>query len=85
MTKKKRIENKELLESYRVMPCAVKEQCFGPVAGHHIKSRGSGGDDIELNLLPLCQKHHSEVHQIGSYTMECKYQSYKDYLRNLKK
>lgn len=31
----------------------------------HLKSRGSGGDDVESNLLSLCRTHHGEQHQIG--------------------
>jgi hypothetical protein len=34
-------------------------------APHHIRSRASYGDDSPLNLLALCQAHHTEIHQIG--------------------
>lgn len=32
---------------------------------HHIKSRGSGGSDHAQNMMPLCQKHHNLVHNMG--------------------
>lgn len=48
---------------------------------HHWKSRGSGGSDDESNLLPVCRKHHSELHQIGSKTFADKYKQVKMWLR----
>jgi hypothetical protein len=36
-----------------------------PSDAHHIKSRGSGGDDRAENLIPLCRKHHTLWHQLG--------------------
>lgn len=59
-----RIENKKLCESYRKMPCLV---CGGynSVSGHHLRTRGSGGPDIEENLIPLCFSHHAEIHNVG--------------------
>lgn len=30
---------------------------------HHIKSKGSGGDDIESNLIYLCYECHDKVHK----------------------
>lgn len=43
-------------------PCAACEtesfqRCF-----HHVKHRGSGGLDSPWNMMPLCQKHHNEIH-----------------------
>lgn len=32
---------------------------------HHIKSRGAGGRDTVENLIPLCRKHHTMIHQYG--------------------
>ncbi len=29
---------------------------------HHIKTRGSGGDDVEENLIGLCRECHSKAH-----------------------
>lgn len=74
-----RIKNKELCESYRFKPCLV---CGNPneVCGHHIKSKGSGGDDIDENLMPLCFNHHTEIHQIGLNKFIKKYGNVKWYL-----
>lgn len=46
---------------------------FAGPTPHHIKTRGSGGDDKKQNLLSLCLKHHSEVHLIGRMTFAKKY------------
>lgn len=45
---------------------------------HHIVSRGAygrdfNGYDVEGNLMPLCIKHHNEVHCIGRETFFNKY------------
>lgn len=42
-------------------PCAVGRDCFGAVKGHHLKTVGSGGEDV-ANEVPLCIKHHSAAH-----------------------
>lgn len=34
----------------------------GPTDMHHIKTRGSGGDDTEENLIELCRLCHTMVH-----------------------
>jgi len=57
-----RIINKKLCESYRGKPCLV---CEKPSVGHHIKTKGSGGDDAPYNLMPLCFIHHRRVHDLG--------------------
>jgi hypothetical protein len=36
--------------------------CFGDLDPHHIKSRGSGGGDIEENVILLCRRHHTLAH-----------------------
>ena len=40
---------------------------------HHVKTRGAGGCDSSFNLMPLCRKHHTEVHTIGITSMSEKY------------
>jgi 5-methylcytosine-specific restriction endonuclease McrA len=50
----------------RTLSCA---NCLwqGPNHAHHVKTRGSGGQD-EGNLVPLCSTCHSRVHQVGVET-----------------
>lgn len=58
-----RIENPELAKSYRKIGCQL---CGLPKSeGHHIKSKGSWGPDIEINLIALCRTHHQTIHQYG--------------------
>lgn len=71
--KTKRIKNKKLMRSYEYMACLVCNLRLSCAA--HAKSQGSGGDDVKENLKPLCKKHHSEEHNIGSITFAEKYQS----------
>ena len=47
--------------------CGVLE-----VDPHHVKTRGSGGSD--LDAIPLCRHHHQEFHHIGVDTFQEKYQ-----------
>lgn len=61
--KKKRIVNKKLCESYRGRPCwAGDNNCFGQTVGHHLVTKGAGGDDTQENLIPLCVYHHRQIH-----------------------
>jgi len=69
--KPQRIVDRDLLSSYWPRRCVV--------CGHrgcdpdHIQSRGSGGDDIDSNLWPLCRRHHTERHTIGIISLVKKY------------
>ncbi|MCA9636547.1 MAG: hypothetical protein KC420_11020 [Myxococcales bacterium] len=40
--------------------------CGGPTEAAHVRSRGAGG--TRRDLVPLCQRHHSEQHRIGIKT-----------------
>ena len=61
--KHKRIHDPKLLKEIRTRPCLA---CgHSPSDAAHVKSKGSGGDDVELNLLPLCRIHHAEQHKVG--------------------
>jgi hypothetical protein len=40
-----------------------------PTDIHHIRSRGAGGTDDDFNLINLCRRCHSKVHQIGMIKM----------------
>jgi predicted restriction endonuclease len=39
-----------------------RAECSGGLDPHHIKTRGSGGDDTYDNGITLCRKHHSQAH-----------------------
>ena len=58
--KNKRIVNKKLLKD-------KKKQCEicgkrGQTEKHHIKTKGSGGDDVESNLIEVCRICHRKIH-----------------------
>ena len=55
-----RIKNKKLLQDKKGM-CQLCGK-NGYTDKHHIKSKGSSGDDVEENLIELCRKCHRLVH-----------------------
>lgn len=71
MKKIKRIENRELIEKLKGLPCSICDA--SPVDIDHVTTRGAGGNDIESNLLPLCRMHHTEKGTIGVTTFFEKY------------
>lgn len=72
--KPKRKVDKGLLAEFKKRPCLVSNKdCLGDTVAHHLKTRGSGGDDVASNLISLCVRHHSEIHAIGAYTFMTKY------------
>lgn len=80
----KREKNRELIERVRLEGCIVNNQnCSGPVDFDdvacdvdHVRTQGSGGGDVEDNLMPLCRVHHGEKGQIGYSGMINKYRRY---------
>lgn len=42
--------------------------CGKMAENHHVKTRGSGGNDDIGNLMSLCRECHTEVHNIGLTT-----------------
>jgi len=66
--KPKRIKDPKLLKSFRERKCEVCFR-FGDVVGHHITTKGAGGDDTEFNLMALCTFHHRMVHDKGNRFM----------------
>lgn len=77
LDKKKRIVNKALVSKVRELGCFV---CgWKPCDAHHVRSRGAGGGDTEENLLALCRRHHSEIHQIGKTKFFSKYKTLQCY------
>lgn len=79
-----RVINKALLSAYRQLNCiaCLPVKNNNDTVAHHIKSRGAGGDDISSNLMPLCVKHHAEVHTYGLSIFSNKYSIVKMFLEN---
>lgn len=67
---KRKIDLK-LLKSYKLKPCVICDST--PSDPCHIKSVGSGGNDLTNNLLPMCRSHHIEQHKVGMIKMMDKY------------
>lgn len=72
--KKVRREDLKLIEQLREKPCFFCG-CPAPSEVHHIKSKKSGGHDVEWNLIPVDRKCHTEVHKRGLMYMMQKYLS----------
>ena len=59
--KRKRIVDPLLIERVRAIGICFmigRGECSGGLTVHHIDTRGSGGDDVEDNLILLCGRHH---------------------------
>ena len=56
-----RVKNKKLIndKKHNCEYCG-KKNCYTNT--HHIKSKGSGGDDTEDNLIELCSNCHVKAH-----------------------
>jgi ribosome-binding protein aMBF1 (putative translation factor) len=65
-----RIVDRKAIESVRKLYC---EFCGRPAYGkpHHIKTVGSGGDDVPGNMIQLCTDDHTKAHtgQINKGTL----------------
>lgn len=59
ISKPRRIQDKKQRDLTNRKPCLV---CGRKSDAAHVKSVGSGGDDVEENLIPLCREHHSAQH-----------------------
>ena len=57
-------------ELCRESPCLVKG-CKMKSIPHHVISRGAGG--LDAHAVPLCLKHHEEVHRVGRYSFMYRY------------
>ncbi|MBR1653542.1 MAG: HNH endonuclease [Clostridia bacterium] len=60
LPKNKRVVNKKLLKDKK----GVCELCGkrGQTEKHHIKTKGSGGNDTEENLIEVCRICHTKIH-----------------------
>lgn len=62
--KKKRVEDRKLLNAIKKWPCLVCKStyCVDPA---HIHSKGAGGPDLIWNVIPLCRICHTIQHADG--------------------
>lgn len=65
-------------DGYCLAGLFLKDGCVEGFDVHHIKTRGSGGDDDRTNMLCLCRKHHQDAHS-GRITK----QQLRDWLKEL--
>ncbi len=58
--KERRVINKKLLKNKK----GICEVCGknGQTEKHHIKTKGSGGDDTKENLIEVCRICHTKIH-----------------------
>jgi len=84
MKKKIRIEDRALLDSVMLQPCAACGR-KPPSDPHHLTTRGAGGDDTVENVVPLCRFHHTEYHKSGPGRMIEKYASFKLWLEKMER
>lgn len=63
-----RLEDVDYLRFIRRQACLI---CPAASEAHHTRTRGSGGSDYLT--LPLCPKHHREIHKRGLAWFEIEY------------
>lgn len=70
--KPKREIDKEYQDYIKRQPCLINlASCVGDIVCHHTVTRGAFGSDFLT--IPLCAQHHHEVHFIGKYLFQKKY------------
>lgn len=84
--KRKPIRDENLKKEIRKKGCLGCGRFGWFVRPHHIKTRGSGGDDSPWNMVPLCDDHHTlgqdAIHRIGDYEFAEKFPAYKEFLNS---
>lgn len=58
------------LDYIRSLPCIV---CRNPAEPHHTESGGVGLKGSDFSCVPLCRKHHRELHDMTVSEFESKY------------
>ena len=77
--KRKRVENGYLMDLIIKAPCCICGR--GNCDPSHVKTRASGGPDVEWNIFPMCRFHHTEWGQIGWKKFLMRYPIFKFKLR----
>jgi hypothetical protein len=67
-----------LCDKVRNGPCLICNMKATDV--HHLKSRGSFGDDVEHNLVGLCRACHTLIHSKGIATIAKTFIHFKEWL-----
>lgn len=64
------------------LSCAV---CFTVqgIDAHHTETGGMGIKGSDLSCIPLCRKHHQELHSIGKDTFSKKYDIEYEFFNNV--
>jgi hypothetical protein len=65
----------ELQAFTRSLPCLCMNvtDCRGPVECAHVRARAAAGPDWD-NVVPLCGRHHGDLHRFGRRSWEYRYQ-----------
>lgn len=81
--KRKRIENRSLLDAVARLPC-LANRCYGRGSDpHHVTTVKAGGDDVPENVMPLCRAHHTEWHKVGPGKMIEQYSNIERWLKQM--
>ena len=80
--KPKRITNRKLLDEIKTRPCCVCGSTKD-VDPSHIKTKGSGGPDSEVNCQPMCRHCHIEWGQVGQTRFRQRHPHFEQMLYNL--
>ena len=68
----RRYANEKHLTHIRQKACLCSwSDCFGGVEAHHLMKpwfgyRGMGMKSGDMNVVPLCHKHHMQLHEVGN-------------------
>jgi hypothetical protein len=77
LDKHPRIESRKYLDWVATLPCADCSAEDGTVVAHHLKGRlsplsgGAGFKANDYNVMPLCYKHHNDIHNGDATLLNC--------------
>lgn len=81
LNKRKATKDPELLKQIRRLPCIICGFHLSEI--HHVRTRGAGFGDDPWNVIPVCRKHHTEIHKTGMVQMLEKTKHLLNYLKAL--
>ena len=65
--------SKKYLDHIKKQACTVRGECVGDIAAHHMETGGKGIKCSDFKTLPLCMRHHAELHSTGRRSFVRKY------------